>query len=236
MPSSEILRTILESEEFVVGETKCECVDMRVCACARMPAKQHNCWVSCHFQLLQFSWPARRCSGHIHRRVWNTRVPGRQGRVRTDARRGAGLPEEPVLDLHTADLRAPLEGIARVALEHRGVSGFPAVAAPAPVLGDPGVVAGCCCRHWDERTEEYVGRPEVCQTTGLPALPPPCSHRLCRRPPVLPAEAVVPLCPHPHSCHCLGHQCGHHLPYQNLHCRRHPPAMRRHELAVIAQL
>lgn len=87
---------------------------------------------------------------------------GPEGRVRTDACGWAGLPEEPVLNLHTADLCAPLQCIARVTLEHRRVTSFPAVAAPAPVLWDPRVIAGRCCGHWDKNTEEKVGLP-CCQ-------------------------------------------------------------------------
>lgn len=64
----------------------------------------------------------------------------------------AGLPEESVFNLHTADLGASLQCIARITLEHRGVTGFPAVAAPAPILWDPRVIAGCCCGHWDKKT------------------------------------------------------------------------------------
>ena len=70
--------------------------------------------------------------------------------------RRAGLPEESVLDLHAADLRASLQRVAGVTLEHRGVAGFPTVAAAAPILGDPRVVAGCCCGHWEKKTEEKV--------------------------------------------------------------------------------
>lgn len=82
--------------------------------------------------------------------------------LRTDARRRAGLPEEPVLDPHTADLGAALQGVARVTLEHRGVASLPAVTAPAPILRHPWVIAGRRCGHWDKKTEEEVGLPR-CQ-------------------------------------------------------------------------
>lgn len=65
----------------------------------------------------------------------------------TDARGWAGLPEEPVLDLHAADLCASLQSIAWVALEHRAIASFPAVTTPTPILRDSGVIAGGCGGH-----------------------------------------------------------------------------------------
>lgn len=81
-----------------------------------------------------------------HKR-WDQRAGFSLWLLCTDARGRTGLPEESVLDLHTADLCAPLQRIARVTLEHCGVSSFPTVATPAPVLWDPRVVAGRGCRH-----------------------------------------------------------------------------------------
>lgn len=89
----------------------------------------------------------------------------------TDAGRRAGLPEESVLDLHAADLRASLQRVAGVTLEHRGVAGFPAVATPAAILGNPGVIAGCCRGHWDKKTEEKVGLPRCLPDSEAPGSP-----------------------------------------------------------------
>ena len=65
----------------------------------------------------------------------------------TNARGWAGLPEESVLDLHAADLRASLQSVAWVALEHGGITSFPAVATPTPILWNSGVIAGGCSGH-----------------------------------------------------------------------------------------
>lgn len=91
--------------------------------------------------------------------------------LRTDAGRRAGLPEESVLDLHAADLRASLQRVTGVTLEHRGVAGFPAVATPAPILGDPRVIAGCCCGHWEKKTEEKAGLPRCLPESEAPSSP-----------------------------------------------------------------
>lgn len=101
---------------------------------------------------------------------------GPEGRARavllcTDACWRAGLPEESVLDLHAADLCAALQGVARVTLEHRGVTSFPTVTTPAPVLWDPRVIAGRGCGYWDKKTEEEVGLPR-CQPHEAPSAPP----------------------------------------------------------------
>lgn len=86
-------------------------------------------------------------------------VPFRQGRLavkpcreanamgggmlaHTCAGRGVRLPEESVLNLHTSDLGLPLQSISWVTLEDDGVSCLLAVTAPAPVLGNPRVIAG----------------------------------------------------------------------------------------------
>lgn len=55
---------------------------------------------------------------------------------------GVRLPEESVLNLHTSDFGLPLQSISRVTLEDDGVSCFFAVPTPAPVLGNPWVIAG----------------------------------------------------------------------------------------------
>lgn len=136
--------------------------------------------------------------------AWGMPVVGPEGRVPlqllcTDARWWAGLPEESVLNPHTADLRAPLQGIARVTLEHRGVASFPTVTTPAAILWDPRVIARCGCGHWDKKIEEEVGLPAACWTRRLPCI---------TLPDITSATAVTSVTSH--QCHQLWQQC-HHL-------------------------
>ena len=136
--------------------------------------------------------------------VWSTPVLTPVSRVRTNARGWAGLPEEPVLDLHTADLCTPLQCVARVTLEHRGVTSFPTVAAPAPILWDPRVIAGCCGGHWDKNIEEKVGlpcrQPDIEAPSVSPSLTSPRPSQshcrdLCHLPTVSSTVATVPPSP-----------------------------------------
>lgn len=186
------------------------------------------------------------CTG----RIWSTQEVGGEGRVPlkllcTCARWRAGLPEESVLDLHTADLGASLQRVARVTLEHCGVTGFPTVATPAPVLRDPRVIAGCCCGHWDKKTEEEVRLPRCLPDNETLGSSPPCHCHFCHQcncldhqhlPPVSSAAAMVPLSPFsppflslpPPLLVTTTHSTIHH------HCRL--PVMRYQELSVIALL
>lgn len=156
--------------------------------------------------------------------------------LRTDAGRRAGLPEEPVLDLHAADLRASLQRVAGVTLEHRGVAGFPTVATPAPILGDPWVIAGCCCGHWEKKVEEKAGLPRCLPESEAPSSP-------CSPTPPFPSPRSLPEFPSPpariSSCSSRATTSvltpvpatsttapARHLFYPDLHHHYHPSIMR----------
>lgn len=143
---------------------------------------------------------------HVHGSRSDTRVcvPRAWPPGRTCAGGRVGLPEEPVLHLHTGDLGRPLQGIAGVALEGDGVPGLFAVPAPAPVLGDPGVVAGRGrgnCRELKAHLNIDVDLPADLQ------------HRLSRGS-VLPhpSSLSIPTSSPPHK-KCLS-LCSEHLPLQ----------------------
>lgn len=65
----------------------------------------------------------------------------------TCAGRGVWLPEKSVLDLHASDFGLSLQRVSWITLEDDGVTGLFAVAAPAPVLGNPRVIAGSGSRN-----------------------------------------------------------------------------------------